>query len=442
MRLHLLAACATLAFTGSALAQEDLRSSIDADYSANLEGLYQHFHANPELSLMEVETAARLAQELRDLGYEVTEGVGGTGLVAVLENGDGPTLMLRADMDGLPVPEQTGVAYASTATGTDRNGEEFPVMHACAHDTHMTALVGTARQLVERRDSWSGTLVLIGQPAEELGLGAGMMLDDGLYERFPTPDYNIAFHTFSGIPTGTITYVPGYAMANVDSVDITVHGRGGHGAYPHATKDPVYLSAQIIIALQGLISRELNPLDPGVITVGAINGGRKHNIISDEVHLQLTVRSYTDEVRNQLLTGIERIAHGQAAAYGLTEEEYPDVVVEEPYTPALFNDPDLSERAVGALVDRFGPLSVVEASPVMGGEDFAMFHRTEENVPTFMFWVGGTTQERLDSFTSRGVPAPSNHSPLFAPDDPEGTITMAVEGMTAIALDILAPAAE
>jgi len=439
MKIRLLAACAAIAFAGPALAQDDLRPAIEADYAANLESLYQHFHSNPELSLMEEQTAARLAQELRDLGYEVTEGVGGHGLVAVLENGDGPTLMMRADMDGLPVPEDTGLSYASTATGVDRNGEEFPVMHACAHDTHMTALVGAARQMMERRDQWSGTLVLIGQPAEELGLGAGMMIEDGLYERFPVPDSVIAFHTFSGIPTGTITYVPGYAMANVDSVDITVRGRGGHGAYPHATKDPVYLAAQIIIGLQGLISRELNPLDPGVITVGAINGGRKHNIISDEVHLQLTVRSYTDEVREHLLTGIERIAHAQAAAYGLTEEEYPEVVVEEPYTPALYNNPELAERAVAVMQDRFGPLAVVEASPVMGGEDFAMFHRTEHQVPAFMFWVGGTTQERLDSFTSRGVPAPSNHSPFFAPDDPETTITMAVEGMTAIALDYLAP---
>ena len=439
MRIRLLAACAVLALSAPALADDDLASSIDTDYSDYLGSLYEHFHANPELSLMEEQTAARLAQELRDAGYEVTEGVGGHGLVAVFENGDGPTLMLRADMDGLPVEEQTDVAYASTATGTDRYGVTSSVMHACAHDTHMTALVGAARQMMERRADWSGTLVLIGQPAEELGLGAGMMLEDGLFERFPTPDFNVSFHTFSAIPTGMITYVPGYAMANVDSVDITVHGRGGHGAYPHTTKDPVFLSAQIIVALQGLVSRELSPLEPGVITVGAINGGTKHNIIGDEVHMQLTVRSYSDEVRELLLSGIERVAHGQAASYGLTPEEYPDVVVEEPYTPALYNDPDLAERAVTAMRERFGPLAVVEASPVMGGEDYAKYHRTEHNIPTFMFWVGGTTQERLDSYTDRGVSAPSNHSPFFAPDDPETSITMATEAMTAVALDILTP---
>ncbi|WP_417477905.1 M20 metallopeptidase family protein [Maricaulis sp.] len=419
-----------------------LRASIAMDYTDNLQALYEHFHANPELSLMEVETAARLAAELRALGYEVTEGVGGTGLVAVLPNGEGPTVMMRADMDALPLEEHTDVAYASTVTGIDRRGLESHVMHACAHDTHMTALVGTARQMMERRDDWSGTLVLIGQPAEEIGLGAGMMIEDGLFERFPLPDYNLSFHTFSGIPAGHITFAPGYAMANVDSVDISVHGRGGHGAYPHATKDPVYLSAQIIVALQSLVSRELSPLDPGVITVGAIHAGTKHNIISDGAHLQLTVRSYTDEVREHLLTGIERVAHAQAASYGLTPEEYPEVEVEMPYTPAMYNDPALTARAVSAMRARFGSSFVTEAEPVMGGEDFAQYHRTEAAIPSFMFWVGGTTQERLDDYAARGVAAPSNHSPLFAPDDPQTSITMAIEASTAVAMDLLAKPTE
>tara|TARA_R110002096_G_scaffold79621_16_gene187190 strand:+ start:1362 stop:2813 length:1452 start_codon:yes stop_codon:yes gene_type:complete len=436
------AAAGTVAPAVVAPGDDALRAAIAADYTANLQSLYEHFHANPELSLMEVETAARLSAELRALGYEVTEGVGGTGIVAVLANGDGPTVMMRADMDALPLEEQTGVPYASTVTGTDRRGLESHVMHACAHDTHITALVGTARQMMEQRDQWAGTLVLIGQPAEEIGLGAGMMIEDGLFERFPLPDYNLSFHTFSGIPTGHIAYVPGYAMANVDSVDITVHGRGGHGAYPQTTKDPIFLSAQIITALQSLVSRELSPLDPGVVTVGAIHGGTKHNIISDEVHLQLTVRSYTDEVRGHLLDGIERIAHGQAASYGLTPEEYPDVEVELPYTPAMYNDPALTARAVAAMEARFGAGAVTEASPVMGGEDFAQFHRTEAAIPSFMFWVGGTTQERLEDFAARNVAAPSNHSPLFAPDDPQASITMAIEASTAVALDLLAPPTE
>jgi amidohydrolase len=436
-----------LACTGWAQAQDAsgddaLRRAIQADYANHLEALYQHFHAHPELSHQEVETAARLAAELRALGFEVTEQVGGTGVVAVMENGEGPTLMLRADMDGLPVREQTGLSYASTDTGVDHRGVENPTMHACAHDTHMTGLVGAARQLVERTDEWSGTLVLIGQPAEELGEGAVAMLEDGLYERFPLPDFNISFHTFSAIPTGTITYAPGYAMANVDSVDLYVRGRGGHGAYPHTTKDPIYLASMIVVNLQSLISRELSPLEPGVVTVGAFNAGTKHNIISDEAHLQLTVRSYSDETRAHLLSGIERIANAQAAAYGLTEAEYPRIEIEETYTPSLYNNPDLASRAVATMRERFGADAVVEADPVMGGEDYSQYHRTEHNIPTFMFWVGGTTPERLQGYVDEGVTPPSNHSPFFAPDDPAGTITQATEAMTAVALDILRPAAD
>jgi amidohydrolase len=446
MTRHLLALTTAMGLAlggaGFAAAQDGagddaLRQAITADYEANLEGLYQHFHAHPELSHQEHETAARLASELRDLGYEVTEGIGGTGIVAVLENGEGPTVMLRADMDGLPVPEQTGLSYASTDTDVDHRGVENPVMHACAHDTHMTALVGAARQLIENQDDWSGTLVLIGQPAEELGEGAIAMIEDGLFERFPTPDFNLSFHTFSAIPTGTITYVPGYAMANVDSVDIYVQGRGGHGAYPHTTKDPIYLASMIVVNLQSLVSRELSPLEPGVVTVGAFNAGAKHNIISDQAHLQLTVRSYSDETRELLLSGIERIAHSQAAAYGLLESEYPRVEVEEIYTPALYNSPELAERAVAAMRERFGAENVVETDPVMGGEDYSQYHRTEHNIPTFMFWVGGTTPGRLQSYIDDGVTPPSNHSPFFAPDDPQGTIVQAAEAMTAVALDIL-----
>ncbi|MEE2527204.1 amidohydrolase [Hyphobacterium sp. HN65] len=434
----LLASVAALALSAGAFAQDDLRSAVESDWSANLESLYEHFHANPELSLMETETAARLAEEIRALGYEVTEGVGGTGIVAVMENGEGPTLMLRADMDGLPIEENTGLDYASTVMGTDRRGLESHVMHACAHDTHMTGLVGTARQLAERRDEWSGTLVLIGQPAEELGLGAMMMLDDGLYERFPLPDAVVAFHTFGAIPAGMIGYVPGYAMANVDSVDITVRGIGAHGSTPHVGRDPVLLASQIVVALQTLVSRELNPQETGVVTVGAINGGTKHNIIPDEVHLQITVRSYTDANREMLLSGIERIAHGQAASAGIPEELWPTVEVEEPYTPATYNDPDLTARGVAVLQERFGQLAVRQLDPVTGGEDFSRFGRTEEDIPIFMFWVGGTPEDTLVDYQSRGLSAPGNHSALFAPDA-ETAIVQATEGLTAIALDFLQP---
>jgi amidohydrolase len=467
MKRHLLSAVAALALaacsqpagdstdetaastdTGSAAAtntafvpvpgDDAFREALTADYLAYLQPLYEHFHANPELSLREYQTAARLAEELRTAGYEVTEAVGGTGVVAVLTNGDGPTLMLRADMDGLPVEEDTGVSYASTARGLNRFDEEQPVMHACAHDTHMTALVGTARYMAENLDDWSGTLVLIGQPAEEIGEGAGDMIADGLYERFPLPDFNVSFHTFSAVPTGQITFVPGYAMANVDTVDIYVHGRGGHGAYPQTTKDPIFLASQIVVSLQSLISREINPRDPGVVTVGAFHAGLKHNIISDEAHLQLTVRSYTDEVREHLLSGIQRIANAQAASYGLTPEEYPTVEIEERYTPALYNNPDLAARAVSSMRERFGSDAVSEVDPIMGGEDFSQYHRTEHNIPTFMFWVGGTTQARLDEYTAQNRPPASNHSPFFAPDDPQSTIVQATEAMTAVALDLLA----
>ena len=437
MRL-LLASAAAIALSAGAFAQDDLRTSIQADYSGHLESLYEHFHTHPELSLMEVETAARLAEEIRALGFDVTENVGGTGIVAVLENGEGPTLMLRADMDGLPIEENTGLDFASNVMGTDRRGQESHVMHACAHDTHITALVGTARQMVERREDWSGTLVLIGQPAEELGLGAQMMLDDGLYERFPLPDAVVSFHTFGAIPAGMIGYVSGFAMANVDSVDITVRGICAHGSTPHVGRDPILLSAQIITALQTLVSREVNPLEAGVVTVGAINGGTKHNIIPDEVHMQITVRSYSDENRELLLSGIDRIARGQAISAGIPDDLMPIVEVEEPYTPATYNDPELTASGAAVLQARFGNLAVRELDPVMGGEDFSRYGRTEHDIPTFMFWVGGTPQETLIEYQSQGLSAPGNHSARFAPDA-ESSITMATEGLTAIALDFLSP---
>ena len=428
-----------LAETANAPGDDALREAIRADYTTHIGPLYEHFHANPELSFMEIETAARMAEEMRALGFEVTEGVGRTGVVGVLRNGEGATVTLRADMDALPMQENTDVSYASTVVGQDRIGNEFPVMHACAHDTHMAALIGAARQLSERTDEWSGTLVLIAQPAEELGLGAVAMLDDGLYDRFPLPDYNLSFHTFASTAVGDITYHPGYAMANVDSVDIYVQGRGGHGAYPHTTKDPIYLASQIVVALQGLVSRELNPLEPGVVTVGAFHAGTKHNIIGPEAHLQLTVRSYSDDVRAQLLEGIQRIAASQAASYGLEPEEYPRVEIEETYTPSLFNDPVLAARAVSVMRSRFGSDHVREVPPIMGGEDYSQYHRTEHEVPTFMFWVGGTTQARLEDYDARGMSRPSNHTPEFAPDDPMTTITQATEAMTAVTLDLLAP---
>ena len=414
-------------------AAQTKQTAVSPDVDA-LMALYTDLHAAPELSFMETETAKRLAKELRAEGFEVTEGVGRTGIVAVMENGEGPTIMLRADMDGLPVKEATGLPYASTATGeTYDDGETFPTMHACGHDVHMTSLVGAARQLAARRADWSGTLILIGQPAEELGLGALAMIEDGLYTRFPKPDAVVGLHDAASLPAGMVAYTPGYALANVDSVDIRVRGVGGHGAYPHTTKDPVVIGARIVEALQTLVAREISPLTPAVVTVGAFNAGTKHNIISDEAHLQLTVRSFDDATREHLLTGIQRIAEAQAMSAGLPEELYPEVTVSLPYTPSTFNDPALTEQVAAALRGALGEDKVIATDAVMGGEDFSQFGREARDVPTLIFWLGAVAPADFAAAEAGGEPLPSLHSPFFAPD-PEPTLRTGVIAMTEAAL--------
>ena len=431
-------ACAwALLVSGTALAAPDLRQDVAADY-AYLYDLYRHFHANPELSFQEEKSAARLAEELQGLGFAVTRRVGGHGIVGVMENGAGPTVLVRADMDALPVREQTGLAYASTAMATDDLGNSVPVMHACGHDMHMTVFVGTARRLAAMRDSWRGTLVMIGQPAEERGAGARAMLADGLFERFPRPDYNLALHVSAGLPAGHVAYVGGYALANVDSVDIAVRGVGGHGAYPHTTKDPVVLSAQIIMALQTIVSREVSPLEPAVVTVGSIHGGTKHNVIPGQVDLQLTVRSYGDETRRQVLDAIKRIAEGVARTAGLPDELMPVVRVEtEEFTPATYNNPELAERVAGVFRTRLGADRVHLVKPVMGGEDFGQYGRVEPKIPSLMFWLGAVDPAVYQAAQTGGPALPSLHSPFFAPL-PQPTVTTGVEAMTAAALDLLA----
>ena len=425
MRLSALLAATALAT--STLATAVAQDASDGD-AGDLIALYEHFHANPELSFQEHATAARLAEEMRAAGFEVTEGVGGTGVVGVMRNGDGPTVMLRADMDGLPVKEETGLPYASRATGESRDGEVFPTMHACGHDVHMTSLVGAARNLAGARDQWSGTLVLIGQPAEELGLGALAMIEDGLYERFPKPDTVIALHDSASLPAGQIAYTPGWALANVDSVDIRVKGVGGHGAYPHTTKDPIVIGARIVEALQTLVSRELSPLDRAVVTVGAFNAGTKHNIIPAEAHLQITVRSFDDATRQKLLLGIERIAQAQAMSAGLPEDMWPEVEIELPYTPSTYNDPALTAQVAGALEAAFGADRVMEVPPVMGGEDFSQFTRNAEDLPTVIFWLGAVEPSAFEAAQAGGQPLPSLHSPFFAPDAAR-TIPAGVEAL-------------
>ena len=421
-------------------AREVVRSRLAQECPSLLE-LYKHLHSHPELSFQEVQSAARVAEELRKAGCEVTAGVGKGGVVGVLRNGAGPTVLIRADMDALPVKEQTGLPYASMVTAKDAQGKDVPVMHACGHDIHMTWLVGAARVLGQIKDQWHGTVVFIGQPAEEAVGGALGMLEDGLFKRFPRPDYCVALHDDAELATGTVGYTPGYSGANIDSVDITVHGVGGHGAYPHKTKDPVVLAAQIILALQTIVSREVRPGEPAVVTVGTIHGGTRRNIIPDEVRLQLTVRTYKEEVRQQTLEAIKRIARGQALAAGIPEDRLPEVNVTDEITPALYNDPKLTERLVGALKGWFGETNLIQKPPSMGGEDFSEFGRTEPKVPICMMNVGGVSPAALKESQRTGKPLPSLHSPLWAPV-PEPTIKAGVTTMTAFVLELLGKRAE
>jgi hippurate hydrolase len=398
--------------------------------------LYQHLHAHPELSFQEARTAERIAEELRRAGFDVTAKVGGHGVVGVLKNGDGPTLMIRTDLDALPVKEQTGLAYASKARTTDDKGAEVDVMHACGHDVHMTSFIGTARTLANLRDRWRGTLVMIGQPAEERGSGARAMLRDGLYTRFPRPDAALALHVGADLPAGSVATIEGFALANVDTVDITVRGVGSHGAWPHLGKDPVVLAAQLVLALQTIVSRETRPGEAAVVTVGSIHGGTKHNIIPDEVRLQLTLRSYTDEVRTNTIASVRRIARGLGEAAGLPPEKLPEVKVSEEFTPALFNHEPLTRRVTGVLRDWLSDGRVLTAKPVMGGEDFSEFGRTEHKVPVCLIWLGTVTPDVLRESLRTGKTLPSLHSPFFRPD-PEPTIKTGVTAMTAAALEVL-----
>lgn len=393
-----------------------ISDSIARDLPGLME-VYRDFHANPELSFQEVRSAARLAAEARKAGFEVTEKVGKTGVVAVMRNGPGPVVLIRADMDGLPVIEQTGLAYASKARGTSTAGVESGIMHACGHDTHMTAWIEVARLMAANRQMWSGTLVMVGQPAEEVGLGARAMLADGLYTRFPKPNYAIAFHDSGDLAGGVIGTVPGYSFANVDSVDLTVRGLGGHGAYPQTTKDPIVLASAIVTRLQTLVSREMSPFEPSVVTVGSFHAGAKHNIIPDEAQLQLTVRSYGDAHRQRLLDGIARIAKGEGIAAGLPEERMPTVLVREPHTRATWNTPDFTRKINAVLAQSLGPDRVVETTPTMAGEDFGEYGLADSvNIQTTILWVGARRADDLEKARKDGTVLPSLHSPFFVPE--------------------------
>lgn len=445
MKRYILALAATTglaAFQPASAQSTDLGKAISADYDNKLEALFLDFHRNPELSYKETRTAAIMAKEWRAAGFEVTEKVGGTGVVAIMKNGEGPTLMLRADMDGLPLVEDSGLDYMSTATEVSIDGQEKPVMHACGHDVHITSLIGTGRQLAGMKDQWSGTLVLIAQPAEERIGGAKLMMDDGLYSRFPKPDYAMAFHVSSGVPTGKIAVNSGIASSSSDSVDIVVHGVGAHGASPHRGKDPIVMGAQIIMNLQTIVSREIAPLKPGVVTVGAFHSGFKHNIISDKAEMQLTVRSDDEDTRKKLLAGIKRIAENVGRMNGLPEDKLPEVKVSHESTPANYNDAALTSRVKNLFGQRFGT-DVFHEEPRegMGAEDFAYFVAPNTDVPGVYFSVGGTPQADFDREKNGGAQVPSHHSPFFKVA-PKESVTLGTEAMTAAALDLLAPKAQ
>ena len=361
--------------------RKQVESLLNQNY-ANLDLLYKYFHSNPELSLREEKTSERLASELEQLGFKVTRRVGGYGVVAVLQNGAGPTILVRTDMDALPVTEQTGVPYASTIKTTDDKGNTVGVMHACGHDMHMTVFLGTARVLTQLKDRWHGTLVMIGQPAEERVQGARAMLADGLFTRFPKPDYCVALHCNAELPASTVGATEGFALANVDSLDIVIRGVGGHGAWPHKAKDPVVLAAQTVLALQTIVSRETEPIEPAVVTVGSIHGGTKYNIIPDEVRLQLTLRSYSDEVRNHTLEAVKRITRGLAQAAGLPEDRLPTVTLADESASATYNDPELTRRLDKTFRSWLGEARTTKTKPTMGAEDFGLYSRTKEKIPS------------------------------------------------------------
>jgi hippurate hydrolase len=411
----------------------DINQSIDAEF-ADLDALYKHLHSHPELSFQEEQTAARLAKEIKALGYDVTTGVGGHGVVAVLKNGPGPTVLVRTDMDALPVTESTGLPYASKVRARDKHGKEVGVMHACGHDMHMTCWLGTARVLAGMKDRWHGTLVFIGQPAEEVGGGARRMLEDGLFTRFPRPDYCLGLHCDSRKPYGHVSYAEGLLCANVDTVDITVRGRGGHGSAPHTTIDPIVLAARIVLDLQTIVSREIDPTEPAVVTVGSIHGGTVHNIIPPDVQLQLTVRTLKDNVRKHVLQAIQRITK---AAAGAARAPEPLIHIElDDFTPAVFNNGALAKKTTAVFRQLLGPEKVHEQGPVMGGEDFGRYGRA--GVPIFFYFLGTMEPEQVAAAKEPGGKAlPSLHSDLYFPV-PGPSIRTGVLTMTAAVLNLMA----
>jgi hippurate hydrolase len=430
---------ATSLFSVSAFAEVQIDKQIQQDYQSHLKSLFVYFHQNPELSMAEVNTAARISKELKSLGYEVHEKIGKTGVVALLKNGEGPLVMMRADMDGLPLKEDSGLDYASSVTQMDPiKGAVRPVMHACGHDVHITSLVGTARYMKSNMSKWSGTLMLVAQPAEERIMGARLMMEDKFYQTLGTPDFALGLHVGAELQSGKMNVISGPMSASSNSVDILIHGIGAHGASPHEGKDPIVLGSQIVMALQTLVSRELGPKEPGVVTVGAFNSGFKHNIISDQAHLQITVRSSNTETRDKLLNGIERIAVNIGRAAGLPEDLLPEVTIsKQEFTPPQVNDDVLTEKLRQVWQKTIAGVEIVaEHDKGMGAEDFPFFVG-EDNIPSLYWIVGGTPKADIEAAKAGGPPVPSHHSPFFK-IDPDGSVPLAVES-TVTALMALMP---
>lgn len=426
------------------LAQQTPQSLADAELPSLL-AIYKDVHNHPELSAHEERTAVLVAKELRAAGCEVTEHFGkyensnlkAYGVIGVMKNGDGPTVLVRTDMDALPVEEETGLPYASKVVAKNDEGKDVHVMHACGHDIHIAAFIGTARALAKLKDQWHGTIVFVGQPAEETGSGARALLKDGLYQKFGKPNFALGFHDKADLQTGHIGVTEGYTSANVDSVDVTVRGVGGHGAYPHKTKDPIVLAAEIINAWQTVVSRQNNPIDPVVITVGSIHGGTKHNIIPDEVKMQLTVRTYKSKVRDRVLADIERVAKGCAAAAGIHPDLAPIVTVSKDFvTPGMYNDPELTKRLVAVWKKSLGDENVEMVDPVMGGEDFSEYSLPNHSIPAVNFHFGAVDPAKMTESQQTGKELPTLHSSKFAPV-PEPTIRTAIIGMTSAVLDLM-----
>jgi amidohydrolase len=428
----------------SVFGEQTPQSTADAELPSLLT-IYKDIHTHPELSGHEERTSTIIAKELRATGCEVTEHLGKYqdskfkpyGVVGVIKNGEGPTVLVRTDMDALPVHEETGLPYASTVTAKNDEGKEVPVMHACGHDAHMSMFIGVARALAKLKDQWHGTILFVGQPAEETGNGARALLNAGLYEKFGKPDFALGFHDKADMQTGHIGVTEGYTYANVDSVDVTVRGIGGHGAYPHKTKDPIVLAAEMINAWQTIASRENNPLDPIVVTVGSIHGGTKHNIIPDEVKMQLTVRTYKSDVRDRVLAAIEQIAKGIAAAAEIPAERAPIVTVaKDQFTPATYNNPELTKRLVAVWKKSLGNENVEIVDPTMGGEDFSEYSLPDHSIPAVDFHVGAVDPAKIAEYKQAGKELPSLHSSKFAPVL-EPTIGLGIVAMTAAVLELM-----